>query len=123
MQQKVEGCLLSECVCVLVDSLYTSVHKCVWLCVESELSTSYHSLHTCRGLDCDRGLSVCLCEWVCVCGVCVFGKLLMRFKRFVVGFLRFFYIFFFGLFMFGLAGFYAKAQMVAYFWGHMLPSD
>lgn len=75
---------------MLVDSLCTSVHKCVWLCVESELSTSYHSLHTCRGLDCDRGLSVCLCECVCV-----FGKLLMRFKRFVVGFLRFFYIYIF----------------------------
>lgn len=27
-----------------------------------------------------------------VCGVCVFGKLLMRFKRFVVGFLRFFWL-------------------------------
>lgn len=78
---------------MLVDSLCTSVHKCVCLCVESELSTSYHSLHTCKGLDCDRGLSVCLFE--CVCGVCVFGKLLMRFKRFVVGFLRFLYIFFF----------------------------
>lgn len=84
---------------MLVDSLCTSVHKCVCLCVESELrvSTSYHSLHTCRGLDCDRGLSMCLCECVCVCGVCVFGKLLMRFKRFVVGFLRFFYIYIFFL--------------------------
>lgn len=43
---------------------------CVVVCVESELSTSYHSLHTCKGLDCDRGLSVCLCVSVCACVVC-----------------------------------------------------
>lgn len=53
---------------MLVDSLYTIV--CVFVCVESELSTSYHSLHTCKGLDCDRGLSVCACECVCMCVVC-----------------------------------------------------
>lgn len=95
---------------MLVDSLCTSVHKCVCLCVESELSTSYHSLHTCKGLDCDRGLSVCLCVSVCVCGVCVFGKLLMRFKRFVVGFLRFFYIYiFFWLVYVWFGGFLCKS--------------
>lgn len=67
--------------------------------------------------------SMCGCGCGCVCA-CVFGKLLMRFKRFVVGFpWRSFSIFsfIFCLFIFGLAGFYARTEVLHTF-GHMLPS-
>lgn len=71
MQQKVEGCLLNECVCVLVDSLCTSVHKCVWLCVwkVSYQQAIIHYTHA-KALTA-IGVWVCACLSVCVVCACL----------------------------------------------------